>query len=138
MLNNFPLSHEDQAKLLNDGWTLVQASKKHKQIITVNPEGETDTEGFDTQIDVGIRANYIADNRKNHIVSIDGSLRKPSVNALVDAGYMIIRPRKEVSSIFYCSSFGTWRALERVDSSSPRSLELAMTERLKDSKTISC
>lgn len=136
MLNNFPLSHKDQVKLIKDGWTLVQASKKHKMIITVTPDGLTKTKGLDTQIDVGIRANYIADKCEKHFVSIDGNVRKPSINTLIKDGYTIIRPRKEVSTIFYCSAFGSWRALERVDAD--RSLELAMAERLMDSKTIRC
>lgn len=130
---DYPFSDQDQVKLLEDGWTLALADRNHKQIISIQNGSDAVSEYFDTQSETLLNAKQLAEDPKT-LVSIDGTIYKPGLGQLLAEGYLIIRARAEVSTIFYCSSFGSWRALERVDAD--RSLEDAIKKRLEDPKTI--
>mgnify|MGYP000226989558 FL=1 len=138
LIANYPLSDQDQQKLINDGWTLYLNSIEHKLVFRIDKEEGASEFTMPTKAAIKRHAENTAYMAKICVATDLYGLRKETLSQLIDRGYKLIRREKHTGLIKYYhllsgTKEGSWRKLARVGH---KEMEPYMARELNDSKTL--
>lgn len=140
LIANYPLSDQDQIKLIEDGWALYLNSIEHKLVFRIDKEEGASEFSMPSQAAIKRHAENTAYMAKICVATDHYGLRKETKAQLCDRGYKLVRRSRHQNMAKYYrhdsgpNHGGAWCLLKK--GLKGEALEKYMAGILKDPKTL--
>lgn len=140
LFSNYPLSDQDQQKLLNAGWTLYYDSADDKQVQRLDTEEGATSFTMDTKAAIKRHAENSGYLDKVFVYLKEEGVRKESREQLIKYGFKLVRRDESHGVVKYYrpdtpNRGGGWAILKR-NLAHASAMRDYMTDLLADTKTI--
>lgn len=101
LIANYPLSDQDQIKLIEDGWALYLNSIEHKLVFRIDKEEGASEFSMPTKAATKRHAENTAYMAKICVATDQYGLRKETVSQLFDRNYKLVRRHENSGQVKY-------------------------------------